>query len=113
MLVKRDFGLDESKRDATNKEKIFQKLFYISYTCNELISDLCGEINHKGFKYKSIFNFYYAVSTAYNNAINGFINIKNEMRDHEKEIKKYIKEKSKENQDEEAPEVANQIKNKD
>ena len=50
ILVKRDFGLDNSSRDATNKEKIYQKLFYISYICNELISDLCGKINQKDFK---------------------------------------------------------------
>ena len=112
LLVKRDFGLDNSKRDATPKEKIFQKLFYISYACNELISILCGEINHKGFKYKSIYNFYYTVSLSYNNAIKGFTNINKEMKDKEKEFKKFMKDKKKkvkedENEDEDAPEVAN------
>ena len=79
LLVKRDFGLDNSKRDATSKEKIFQKLFYISYTCNELISDLCGKINQKDFKYSSIYNFYYIVSLTYNKAIKGFLEIIKEM----------------------------------
>ena len=79
VLVKRDFGLDNSKRDATSKEKIFQKLFYISYTCNELISDLCGKINQKDFKYSSIYNFYYIVSLTYNKAIKGFLEIIKEM----------------------------------
>ena len=106
LLVKRDFGLDNSKRDATDREKIFQKLFYISYTCNELISNLCGEINHKGFKYKSIYNFYYTVSLSYNNAINGFTKIKLKMKEDEKQLKKYLREKNKENVDEEAPDVA-------
>ena len=72
LLVKRDFGVDDSKREATSHEKIVQKLFYISYTCNELISELCGKINQNGFKYQSICNFYYTISDSYNNAINGF-----------------------------------------
>ena len=75
ILVKRDFGLDNSSRDATNKEKIYQKLFYISYICNELISDLCGKINQKDFKYSSIYNFYYIVSLSFNQAIKGFLEI--------------------------------------
>ena len=81
LLVKRDFGMDNSKRDATCKEKIFQKLFYISYTCNELISDLCGKGNQKDFKYSSIYNFYYIVSLSYNKAIQGFEDIIKEITD--------------------------------
>ena len=80
ILIKRDFGLDNSKRDATDQEKIIQKLFYISYTCNELISYLCGTINQKGFKYTSIYNFYYNVSLSYNKAIKGFIDIYEDMK---------------------------------
>ena len=75
-LVKRDFDLDDSRRESTNKEKIILKLFYISYTCNELISELCGKINERDFKYKTIYDFYYTVSKSYNDAINGFIKIK-------------------------------------
>ena len=74
-IIKRDFGLDNSKNDANNQEKTIVKLFYISYVCNELISTLCGKINKKGFKYRSIYNFYYTVSKSYNNAINGFTKI--------------------------------------
>lgn len=109
LLVKRDFGLDNSKRDATSKEKIFQKLFYISYTSNELISQLCGEINQKGFKYKSIYNFYFTVTSSYNRAINGFNNINDKMKEKEMVFKKYLKEKRKEkdNGDEDAPQAAN------
>ena len=81
ILIKRDFGLDDSKRDATDNEKIIQKLFYISYTCNELISYLCGTINQKGFKYTSIYNFYYNVSLSYNKAIKGFLDIYNDMKE--------------------------------
>jgi hypothetical protein len=91
LLVKRDFGLDNSKRDTTNEEKIIQKLFYISYTCNQLISFLCGEINKKRFKYKSIYNFYYIVSKSYNDAIDGFIKIQNNMEKEKKELKDYKK----------------------
>ena len=83
-LVKRDFNLDESKRESTSKEKIILKLFYISYVCNELISELCGKINESGFKYKSICSFYYTVSKSYNDAINGFIKIKDSILNEKK-----------------------------
>ena len=102
LLVKRDFGLDNSKRDATSKEKIFQKLFYISYTCNELISSLCGQINYKEIKYTSIFNFYHIVSLSYNKAIKGFLDIDKEMKKKEKDLKKFLGE---EDEDDEAPPV--------
>jgi len=78
-IVKSDFGLDNSKNDATNKEKLIVKLFYISYVSNVLISSLCGKMNHKGFKFKSVQNFYYTVSKSYNNAINGFLKIKEQI----------------------------------
>ena len=82
-------------------------MFLLKYV-NELISILCGEINHKGFKYKSIYNFFYTVSLSYNDAINGFMAIKSQMKEEEKELKKYIKEKKKEgeNEDKGAPMVA-------
>ena len=89
VLVKRDFGLDNSKRDATSKEKIFQKLFYISYTCNELISTLCESVNYKEIKYTSIYNFYHTVSLSYNKAIKGFLGIKDEILKKEKDLKYY------------------------
>ena len=89
VLVKRDFGLDNSKRDATSKEKIFQKLFYISYTCNELISTLCESVNYKEIKYTSIYNFYHTVSLSYNKAIKGFLEIKDEILKKEKDLKYY------------------------
>ncbi len=78
-LVKRDFGLDNSKRESTNQEKIVQKLFYISYISNELISTLLGSIQQNGFSYQSISNFYYTVSKSYNDAILGFLDIKDEI----------------------------------
>ena len=89
LLVKRDFGLDNSKRDATSKEKIFQKLFYISYTCNELISELCGKKDKNDIKYTSIYNLYYNVSLNYNKAIKGFLNIIDEIQNKEKDLKYY------------------------
>ena len=90
--------MDNSKRDATDIEKIFQKLFYISYTCNELISNLCGTINKKGFKYTSIYNFYYNVSLSYNKAINGFLLIYEDMNNKLK-LKKTKKSKGDDNGD--------------
>ena len=88
-LVKRDFDLDDSEEEFSIKEKITLKLFYISYTCNELISMLCGKINEEGFKYKSIYNFYYIVSKIYNNSINGFLNIKKEIETTKQDNKLY------------------------
>jgi len=84
-IVKKDFGLDHSKNDASNKERVIVKLFYISYVSNILISSLCGKINHKGFKFRSIQNFYYTVSKSYNNAINGFLKIKEQIENKEGE----------------------------
>ena len=74
ILVKRDFGLDKSTRHATAQEKIYQKLFYISYACNELILYLCSS-NQNEIKYTSIYNFFYKVSNCYNKAIKGFNSI--------------------------------------
>ena len=78
-LIERDFGQEDSKRDATNEEKIILKLFYISYTCNELISSITWTINQEGYTYKLICEFYYKISKAYNDAINGFSNIIKDM----------------------------------
>ena len=112
LLVKRDFGLEEEKNDETYIEIITKKLFYISYTCNELISFLCGKFFEKGFKFKSIFDFYYIVSSSYNLAIEGFTKINFEIKEKQKELENYLKakkrKKNKENEDEEAPEVAKQ-----
>ena len=87
LLVKRDFGIDRSKRESTSIEKILVKLFYISYTCNELISSLCGEINEKNVMFKSVYDFYYKISSIYNNGINGFLEIQKDfIGDSEKNI---------------------------
>ena len=82
-LIERDFGKDDSSRDATKSEKIIIKLFYISYTCNELISSILWKINQEGFNYKSICSFYYNISISYNNAINGFCKIWEDMENSE------------------------------
>ena len=84
LLVKRDFGLNNSKDDATDQEIIVQKLFYISYICNELIYSICNNLNKKEIKYTSIFNFYYVVSICYNEAIRGFFEIGEEIEKNEK-----------------------------
>ena len=89
-LIERDFGKDDSKRDATKSEKIILKLFYISYTSNELISSIMYTINREGFNYKSICDFYYKISKSYNDAIYGFNEIK-------ENINNIIKEENGEN----------------
>ena len=97
ILIERDFGLDNSSRDATSDEKIILKLFYISYVSNELIGILCNKANQKSFQYTSIYNFYYTVSLSYNSAINGFMEISKEMKQKEKELKEYSKFKKSNN----------------
>ena len=98
-LIKKNFGLRDSKIIATSEEKIIVKLFYISYVCNELIGILCGKMNQKNFKYTSIYDFYYTVSKSYNSAINGFLEISKEMMQKEKEFKDYLKYKKSFNTD--------------
>ena len=88
-LIERDFGKDDSKRDATKSEKIILKLFYISYTCNELISSIMYTINKEGFNYEAICQFYYKISKSYNDAIYGF----NEINEN---INKIYKERNEE-----------------
>ena len=78
-LIERDFGKDNSKRDATNEEKIILKLFYISYTCNELISSITWTINQKEYNINLICDFYYKIFKSYNEAINGLIEIKKDI----------------------------------
>ena len=60
-------------------KKKFSKNYFIFLIHDELISDLCGKINQKDFKYSSIYNFYYIVSLTYNKAIKGFLEIIKEM----------------------------------
>ena len=80
------------------------KIFFISYISNKIIDDICGNVNKKGFKYKSICNFYYNVLKTFNKAINGFnelgekfIKEKERLKDYEKEKKE--EEEKKENGD--------------
>ena len=79
-IIGRDFGKDDSKRDASNEEKIIIKLVYISYTCNELISSIAWTINQTGYNYQSICQFYYNISKSYNGAIEGFLEISKELK---------------------------------
>ena len=66
------------------------KIFYISYICNELIDSICGQLNKKGFKYKSISDFYYNVSLLYNDAINGFNGIREDLINEKENLENYI-----------------------
>ena len=65
------------------------KLFFISYICNEVINEICGNIYKKGFKYKSICVFFYNVLKLYNDAISGFISIKNQILEDKKNLENY------------------------
>ena len=85
-LIEKDFGKDDSKRDATNEEKIIIKLFYISYTCNELISSITWTINQKGYNINLLCDFYYKIFKSYNNAINGLLEIKKDIEKRKQEM---------------------------
>ena len=76
--VKKFFGIVEVKEKVNLPANIEKKLilFFISYISNELINILCGNIKRKGFKYKSVCDFYYNVLKSYNEAIKGFDGIK-------------------------------------
>ena len=93
LSVCEDLKLSEIQSKATNHEKLMLSIFYISYTCDELISSLYNKNNLNGssYKYKSINDFYYKVSLSYNSAINGFLDIKNEMNNKIKELKEFEK----------------------
>ena len=65
-------------------------MFYISYTCNELISLLSSKNKNDEIQYTSIFNFYYNVSLSYNKAIKGFLDINEKIKNKEKELKDYM-----------------------
>ena len=69
------------------KEKI--NLFFISYTCNELISKFLNKLNKRGFNYKTIYEFYYTVLGSYNKAINGFEELSKEIKNKKNALKIY------------------------
>ena len=54
-----------------------------------------GEIKTKGFKYKSICDFYYNVLKSYNNAINGFKELREEIIKEKKDFKIFCESKKK------------------
>jgi len=85
-IVKKDFGLDNSKNDPTNKEKLIIKIFYILYVSNILLCLLCAKINLEEFTFCSTSNFFYTISKSYNNAINGFLKIKEQMENKDSEL---------------------------
>ena len=78
--IKKDFGLVKNAEELSLKQKMMVKLFYISYISNELINSIYGQINQKGFEYKSICDLYYNVSKSYNSAIDGIKKIEEKMK---------------------------------
>lgn len=88
--IKKDFGLYKDEVNLSQKIIMKIKIFYISYICNELIDSICGQLNKKGFKYKSISDFYYNVSFLYNDAINGFNGIREDLRNEKENLENYI-----------------------
>ena len=88
--IKKDFGLYKDEVNLSPKIIMKIKIFYISYICNELIDSICGQLNKKGFKYKSISDFYYNVSFLYNDAINGFNGIREDLRNEKENLENYI-----------------------
>lgn len=82
--VKKIFDLGNSNVNLPKKMKMKMKIFFISFISNKVIDQICGEVKEeKGFKYKSIYDFYYNILTTYNKAIIGLKKIK----------KKILKEK--------------------
>jgi len=86
--VKKFFGIVEVKEEVNLPPKIEMKLilFFISYISNELINILCGNIKYKGFKYKSVCDFYYNVLKSYNEAINGFNDIRKKILEEKEKL---------------------------
>ena len=91
--VKFFFGDDSIKGPFSNEIKMAMKIFFISYICNEIIDDICGDIKKKGFKYKSICSFYYNVLETFSKAINGFNELGEEIKKDKLELEKYKKKK--------------------
>ena len=91
--VKFFFGDDNIKGPFSKEIKMAMKIFFISYICNEIIDDICGDIKKKGFKYKSICSFYYNVLETFSKAINGFNELGEEIKKDKLELEKYKKEK--------------------
>ena len=55
----------------------------------------CKKIKTKGFKYKSICDFYYNVLKSYNNAINGFKELREEIIREKKDFKMFCELRNK------------------
>ena len=70
--VKKIFDLGNSNVNLPKKMKMKMKIFFISFISNKVIDQICGEVKEeKGFKYKSIYDFYYNILTTYNKVIIG------------------------------------------
>ena len=87
--IRSDLGLNNRIINLNYKQKMIIKIFYVSYICNEIINSICGNINQKGFKYKSICDFYYNVSISYNDAIIGFEKIKEDLNEEKNRMVNY------------------------
>ena len=100
--VKFFFGDKNIKGPFRNEIKMVMKIFFISFISNKIIDDICGDINKKGFKYKSICSFYYNVLERFSKAINGFNELGEKFSKEKEKLEVYKKtkedeEKNKEN----------------
>ena len=87
------FGDKNIKGPFRNEIKMVMKIFFISFISNKIIDDICGDINKKGFKYKSICSFYYNVLERFSKAINGFNELGEKFSKEKVELEAYKKTK--------------------
>ena len=85
--VKKVFGCSNTNEEFSPEIKMKMKIFFILFISNDIIDSFCKKIKTKGFKYKSICDFYYNVLKSYNNAINGFKELREEIIKEKKDFK--------------------------
>ena len=90
--TKKFFGYSKIDEEFTNEFKMIMKIFFISYISNEVIDDICKNSKEKGFKPKSICDFFYNVLKSYNDAIEGFDKLKEEFRKEKNDLNACEKE---------------------
>ena len=93
--VKKVFGCGNTQEEFSPEIKMKMKIFFILYISNEIMDLFCRKIKTKGFKYKSICDFYYNVLKSYNNAINGFKELREEIIKEKKDFKIFCESKKK------------------
>ena len=87
--VKYVFGCGNANEQYEGELKMIMKIFFISYISNEIIDYFCIKVNKKGFRYKSICQFYYNVLKSFNDAINGFKEIGKTIIEEKEKLKEF------------------------